>query len=469
MKKKRFVINVFTMSFSMLIIKILSTSTGIYISGIAGATAMGIYHMIFSVFTFGITFSAAGTGFAVTRLISEGNYNEKSILKKALIVTFIPSFSAMAVFLGFGDVISNVFIKAPGATDAFCVLAVSLPCMGFSSVFRGYFIAKRKAGIVTLSALWEEGLCIATTLLFLKHFRDTNQVYMSLVYGCLVSNVGAIIFDSLCATILAKGIGSLQKPADFRSITRICIPIALGSYLRTALIATENLVIPSQFSKYGTPNPIGEYGIIKGMAMAVIMFPGVFVQGFSSMLVPELSEMNATAKRQTIGRIANLAISVVMMFGVFIGLMLISHHEIISKSFYKEPKVSHYLGYLSLLVVPMYIDTLADNLLKGLDMQNASLRYNIVDSVLRIISIFIFMPKFGPMFYVAMLYISEIFNLSLSLGKASKVCNLKVDWFGWVILPLGCAFAAYPLKNPIVQTLVYAGGYIILLKIKNKD
>lgn len=449
----------------MLTIKIVSMTTNIYVSKVAGSTAIGIYHMIFSVFTFGITLAASGMGFAVTRLVSENLFDKKSILKKALFTAAVSSFGALAIFFSFSEVISHTFIKKSGADHALRMLAFALPCMGFSSVLRGYFIAERKAVTVTLSALWEEGLCIATTLLFLRHFKNSDRVYMSLVYGCLVSNAGAIVFDALCACIMLKGLHSFKKPVSYRSILRICIPVAIGTYLRTALVAAENLVIPSQFAKYGTQNPIGEYGIIKGMAMAVIMFPAVFVQGFSSMLVPELSEMNASAKKQAIGRIANLAISVVMMFGVFIGLMLISHHEIISKSFYNEPKVSCYLAYLSLLVVPMYIDTLADNILKGLDLQNASLRYNIVDSVLRIVSIFIFMPRFGPMFYVAMLYISEIFNLTLSLGKASEVCNLKPDWFGWITLPFGCALAVLPLENPLLQTLVYVGLYYLISKI----
>ena len=77
MSKKRFIINVFVMSASMLATRIIAMMCNIYVSGIAGATAMGVYHIIFSVFTFGITFASSGTGFAVTRLVSEKSYDEK--------------------------------------------------------------------------------------------------------------------------------------------------------------------------------------------------------------------------------------------------------------------------------------------------------------------------------------------------------------------------------------------------------
>ena len=148
--------------------------------------------------------------------------------------------------------------------------------------------------------------------------------------------------------------------------------------------------------------------------------------------------------------------------------MLFCHHDIISRTFFNEQKVSFYLGLLSLLAIPMYLDTVADSILKGLGLQNACLRYNIIDSVLRVAAIFVLMPKIGPVFYIALIYISEIFNLALSLGKAAKTTKLKVEWFEWIILPICCALTALPLKSPLVQTIVYAGVYIILIKARNK-
>ena len=50
MRKNRFIANVFIMTFSMLLIRIAGMGANIYIAGIAGAQAMGFYHMIFSVF-----------------------------------------------------------------------------------------------------------------------------------------------------------------------------------------------------------------------------------------------------------------------------------------------------------------------------------------------------------------------------------------------------------------------------------
>jgi len=466
MRKKRFIINVFIMSSSMLFLRIAGMITNIYISAKAGASAMGLYHMIFSLFTFGITFASAGTGFAVTRLVAEKKAHEGSIIRKCLTISLIMSFLGFMLFFIFAPFAEKYFIKSPGSANALRLLAFALPCMASSSVYRGYFIAKRKATLITRSTIFEESVCIVVTLLFLNRLANTPMAYMSLVYGCCASNFAAFIFDTVVAgNCLKNGLFTSLK-VKTASVLSICIPVALGSYLRTALIAAENLMIPLQFEKYGVINPVGEYGIIKAMAMSVVMFPTVFIQAFSQMLVPEMSEMNASGRKNGIRHVFSMAISTVMFFSAFIALMLFCHHKVISRSFFKEPGVAYYLGLLSLLAVPMYLDTVADSILKGLGFQNSSLIYNVIDSSLRVLSMLLLMPKLGPVFYIAMLYVSEIFNLTLSLGKAMKVSNIKPDWFGWIVLPFFCAFVAFWFKNPLVQTLIYAILYVAGMRLK---
>lgn len=462
MRKKRFIANVFIMSSSMLVIRVLGMATNIYISRRLGAWSMGLYHMIMSVFTFGITFACSGAGFAVTRLVSEEKANEANIIKKALFITLVMSILGVLVFCIGAPFIESKFIKHKEARYALKLMCTALPFMSASSVFRGYFIAKRKATIITASSLIEEGVCVGVTLLCLTIYKVLPNSYMCLVWGCIASNFVAFITDSIFVRACIKnGISHLCK-TKFRDIFAICVPVALGSYLRTGLVTIENLVIPISFQTYGITDSVGEYGSIKGMAMSVVLFPTVFIQAFSSMLVPEMSELNSKSHKNGIRHISSLAISAVIIFSSYIGLMLFKHHEIIADSLFNEPRVSHYLGLLSLLAIPMYLDTVADSILKGLNLQNASLKYNTIDSILRVFAILWLMPKYGPVFYIAMLYISEIFNLSLSLGKAAKVTGFKINMTETVILPLLCVVCAGVFKQPITQTVIYWTLYFML-------
>ena len=68
--KKTFMTNMFLMSGTMLIIRIMTMGFNIYFTSVIGAASSGIFHLIFSVYGFAVTFSVSGTGLAVTRLVS---------------------------------------------------------------------------------------------------------------------------------------------------------------------------------------------------------------------------------------------------------------------------------------------------------------------------------------------------------------------------------------------------------------
>lgn len=463
MKKKKFIQNVLIMSSSMLVIRILGMASNIYISSIAGSDAMGVYHLIFSVFTFGITFASSGTGFAVTRLVSQGGLIERDVIKKCLCISLVMSFIGFSFFFFGAEFINDRFIHTKGSENALRLLAAVLPFMGISSIIRGYYIASRRALTLTASTTAEETLSVLITLVLLKNSQFPS--YMCPIIGCSVSTVIVVFPDIILCMLYTSHRRISDKKCPCKAIFAICVPIALGSYLRIGLVTTENLMIPAQFARYGIENPIGEYGIIKGMAMPIMLFPTVFIQAFSSMLVPEMSEMNAQRKVNGIRYVANLSLSTTTMFAFFISLMLFKHHSIIAEAFFKEDGVSQYIKMISILAIPMYMDTVADSILKGLDFQNASLKYNIIDSVLRLIAIFLFMPRYGPTFYIGMLYVSEIFNLTLSLGKAAKSTGLKPDYVSMILKPLTAACAALLFESPLTETAVYLGVYRLFEKI----
>jgi hypothetical protein len=66
-----------------------------------------------------------------------------------------------------------------------------------------------------------------------------------------------------------------------------------------------------------------------------------------------------------------------------------------------------------------------------------------------------------------MLYVSEIFNLTLSLNKAVKTTSLKIDFATLLLKPLFCACIALLFSAPLTQAFVYIGLYF-MDNIKNR-
>ena len=97
-------------------------------------------------------------------------------------------------------------------------------------------------------------------------------------------------------------------------------------------------------------------------------------------------------------------------------------------------------------VVPlMYVDSVVDSMLKGLDQQMFAFRCNLADSLLRVAAVAVCVPLWGMAGYVGILFFSELFNASLSVYRLLRVTELEVDVTGWVVLPALAAGLLYAL------------------------
>ena len=92
----------------------------------------------------------------------------------------------------------------------------------------------------------------------------------------------------------------------------------------------------------------------------------------------------------------------------------------------------------------MYVDSVVDGMLKGLDQQNYTLLYNLSDACLRVLWCAFVLPRLGLMGYVLLLFLSEIYNASLSISRLMKVADIEISP-GWVLLPAACAVLFYIL------------------------
>ena len=68
----------------------------------------------------------------------------------------------------------------------------------------------------------------------------------------------------------------------------------------------------------------------------------------------------------------------------------------------------------------MYTDMTVDGCLKGLGQQVWCMGINILDSLLGLLLVWFFLPKYALPAYIAMIYITETFNFVLSLHRLWK-------------------------------------------------
>ena len=127
----------------------------------------------------------------------------------------------------------------------------------------------------------------------------------------------------------------------------------------------------------------------------------------------------------------------------------------------------------------MYVESVVDGILKGLNQQASSLRYSVIDSVLRIGLIFVLVPVQGMQGFLLIMVISNILTSFLNLHRLLKVTRLHMQWSNWLIKPLlsiatACAFSRLicrlpwlsglpPLAFLLIGGAVISGVYLVLM------
>lgn len=421
MKKKEFLSSVASLSVSMLITRSTSMAFSVFVSSKLGAVNMGLFHLIMSVFAFAVTVATSGIPLAATRLISESASKGRirSVAKKCMAVSLICGVTACAVMLVFAHTISARLLQNTTTATPIRLLALSLPLISVSSVIKGYFTGRQKVNFITTSCMVEEFSSVGIVLCIMKRGINPNTAFMIPVWGIFISSVITCICDMVLYFFSVKS-PAASKPVRTKEILLISVPVALGSYIRSGLVAIENLIIPLSLTKSGIANGVEGYGVIKGMAMPIITFPYVFLQSLTSLLIPEISGRAAKANRQSVIRAAKLSIRWTFILASGIALFLLIYGKRLATNLYGTWEAGVYVTALSLLAVPMYIDSVTDSLLKGLNEQVYCLKINIIDSAIRVPVIYMLLPRMGIYGYIAVLYGSELINLALSAGRLKK-------------------------------------------------
>lgn len=480
MKKTVFIKNALILTASSLLLRFIGIIFKVWLAASIGSEGIGLYQLIFSVYVLASTFASAGISTAVTRLIAEElALGQKrgclKILKRALEITLlIAGISVAAVYFG-ANIISTELLGDIRAVPALKILPFSLPFMGISSCLRGYFIARRRAAPNAIGQIFEQIVRISVIFILIKAF-----IGKGLEYCCAAVIIGDVSAEGLACFLLftvylfdRKALNSLSgRPRPpypiIKRILNISAPITSGRYLNTLLRTAENILVPKNLSKYAASGSLAlsQFGMIKGMALPILFFPSTLLNSISTLLIPEMSEAAAKKQNGLVKRAVRniLRLTAVISF-IFASLFFVAGDEI-GVLIYKEKDVGFLIKALSPIVPLMYLDSISDGILKGLDQQLFSFRTAISDSIIRIILILILLPLTGLNGFIGIMYFSNLLTCLLNVGRLLRVSGAKLKLMGEIVLPLLLSLIITLLSNLAVSFFSPSGlVYIILLSV----
>ena len=406
-----------------------------------------------SVCGFAATFSIAGLSFAVTMFVSaacaRGERPFRSVTACAALSLAYSLTAAAALFFGAGYIASRWLGDARAALSL-KVFACSLPFFAFSSCLRGYFIASRRALRSIVGDALEQlaRMTVAAAFFTLILPSDVEYACCAVVLGSLSSELCSFVFYlvSYLSDKRRYPASLPQKPSSglLGKLLRVSVPVALGAYLRSALVAAENLLIPRGLTLYGlsASDALAQYGLVKGMALPVLLFPSSIIASFALLLVPEVAQQNVSGERRRIADMTEKALRATFLFSILAAGSFACFGRRLGALLYPGSDAGRYIFILAPVVPLFYVDFVVDNLLKALGLQVTSLKFNTLDAFFRALLVLALLPFTGTAGYVLILYAGSALNASLSLRKLLRASGARIELRRWLLLPSLCSAVA---------------------------
>ena len=457
MQTGKFIKNAAVLTVTALILRGIGMVFRVWLSGAIGAEGMGLYQLILSVYMLAATFATSGISTAVTRLIAEelevgtARSVRRILFRSVCLTLVIAAASTAAVFFG-ADLIAEFFIKDMRAALSLKILAFSLPFMGISSCIRGYFIALRRVAVQSSAQVFEQLIRIGVIMVIIGRFAPYGIGYASaaVLIGDTVAEALSCLFMFIGYNVSRRNIkaakcGRKSPPYSVTGrIATISFPITAGRYLTTGLRTIESLIVPQKLAAHSGAYDLSlaAFGNLKGMALPVLFFPGSFLSALSTLMVPEMSGAAASGDKSAIRSAVSKTISITCEAATIIAGIFVIFSGEIGRLLYSSDEVGLLIACLSPLVPLMYLESVTDGILKGLDQQNAVFRYNVIDSAVRIALIYAVVPLFGMAGFLTVMAVSNVMTSVLCIGRLLRCAEMGFDWKNWVLRPIIAAAVA---------------------------
>ena len=304
MKKKSFIYGAVILSFAGIIAKGMGAFYKIPLTNILGSQGIGIYYLIFPIYSILLVLCSSGISVAVSRFVaverSRGNVEgEKRVLKIGLVYSTILSLICATLLV----VLASYIAEWQGNINSRLGLVAIAPAIIFASlvaVFRGYFQGLENMIPTSASNIIEQGVKIGFGLYFANLF---------LYKGVSFAVLGATLSVSLCELVALfiiyinylfdrrkssfepdKNVQSTYRPlvvqmgkySFFATISCLIMPLC-GLFDSFVII---NILLDSGFSM---ADATSLYGISCGVVSTIISIPVIFTVAITTVLVPNVS------------------------------------------------------------------------------------------------------------------------------------------------------------------------------------
>ena len=452
MSKKTLVGGTIILIITGFIVRVLGFVYRIYLSNLIGAEGMGLFQLIFPIYSVIIITLSAGISIAVSKMVAEEVakqhiMNIRRITRLAFVMVVSAGLIVSVLFYFNLNFVVNSIIKDSRTYYSLILLIPCIPIIAAASALKGYFYGIQNITPTAFSQVAEQIVRIAFVMIVADRFLG-----IGLEYACAVATLGMALGEIANLAVLyiayklkknkihknGSNSGLMRKRFIIKELLTISFPISLNRFITNLVSAFETILIPSMLVAGGMAHKLSmqEFGRLTGMAMPVIFFPSLVTSSLATLLVPAISEGISVNNYKSVNYRISKSIQLTIALGVIFTALFICYPNEIGNLMYKKEKIGDLLYSLAFASSFLYLQQVLFGILNGLGKQGISLRNSLISYAIRIGFVYLAIPAYGLTGYVWGLVASSIIVCILNMITVVKCTEMKLDLQNWAVKPL---------------------------------
>ena len=407
----------------------------IFLSRTFGAEGMGIYQLASPILALTFALTAAGMQTAISKYVAgevtTKNYRYSFLhLFSGFLISMAVSVLCTVFIYCFSDEIAVSFLLEERTAPLLRIIALSIPMATVHSCINGYFYGIKKAVVPSICQLSEQIVRVGSVYLiyYLSLQRGFEPTISFAVVGLVIGESASMIVS----LIAIKAHYNHILPADYPSLLQIkgkelwtasshvlklALPLSLNRVIINFLMSVESIFIPNRLMLYGYDHGVAlsVYGILTGMSLPLILFPSAITGSICVLLLPAVSEADATGNRRAVVKAVHKSIKYGFLLGILFTAVFFLFGRFLGKLLYQNDTAGNFIMILGFLCPLMYIASTLSSILNGLGKTGLTFTYSMVSLLVRLGFVFFLIPVLGINGYLWGLLASQLVQTLLCM------------------------------------------------------
>lgn len=430
--------NVFIKSTFILIIsgfftKILGFIIRIVYSRIIGEVGVSLYSIATPTYSLLLTISTLAIPTAISKLIAEASSKNRRSIRilttSAIIILIINFFLIILTFI-FAKFIAYNLLKEARAYPILIAMALTLPFVSISSVFKGYFYGKQNMVPHATSNVIEQIIRLLIIYFVLPHLMKINVLtaVIGLILLTIISEISSIIvfFFFIPRNINLKKVDCKPNMSTAKSILDISLPTVSSRIIGNIGYFFEPIILTNLllFSGYSNNYILSEYGAYNAYALSLLTMPSFFTMAVSMSILPEVSKYYSNNNLKMVKKRIKQGLLFAAIIGIFFSFIIYSFRDILLFFLYNTTSGSNYIKVLAPIFFLFYLEGVLISSLQALNKAKITMNISLIGVVIKLITLALFsLMHIG----IYSLVISEIINIIFVVGLNFYYLNKTIN------------------------------------------